>query len=103
MDSKLIIKNLEAVFNEHNNLVTIIANINNNLHYTADIRNIADKWYAVFSDITKYDENLNSSLTYLIEEEIWKSIEIEMVKYQQDHYIWVEVILPIDKYKKLIQ
>lgn len=102
MGEKLIIKNLEAVFNEENKLVTIISVINNDLHYTADIRNIGNKWYAVFSDITKYDNNINSSLTYLIENEIWKTIEIKMINYQEDHYIWVLVDLPIDKYKNLI-
>lgn len=92
MDIKelLIYTNKEGKIDYH--IKTVSAIIDGVQHCTGDVRFISNNYWAVFSNITK-DNMLFTSITQNVDIGIYKSFPIKHLKYQEDHYIWVQIDL----------
>lgn len=99
MNKKPEIKDLKIYTNEEGvvetNWKTVSAIIDGKQHCTGDVRNIRDKHYAVFSNITEDTgpASLWGSIDSCVQADIYKAIPIKGKLAQVDHYTWVEVDL----------
>lgn len=83
------IENLQAYKGDDSpDIIVVSALIDNEEHFTADVRTIGPNNYAVFSDITK-DGITKDGTKKCIEYGIYIPVEIEAIDVQEDHYIWV--------------